>query len=266
MPQITCPNCGMTINLENRREIDFNLIKGAASKSPRTFTEFLHITKLSRKTLSLRLKELCRNGALVKREGVYKLNEALEFKDNGRDLMKGLSSVLSNRRMRVCLMLITFLLGSSVSGYVLAAFLVKPQFPQRQAIGNFMMSFNVSDVENLYAWQIVIAFNSSELEVEKVTSGNVVGTAYPFFVNATDVGEGALLLGGSLFGSVPGKNISDSRRLATIVFGYFVDQYEDPEIIPRIGWFETLLLDSEGSLIVDSSSIIEHLQLLESHE
>lgn len=256
----------MTINLENRKKVDFNLIKGAAKKRPRTFTELLHITKLSRKTLSLRLKELCANGVLVKRDGTYQLNGAFEFKDNGRDPMKGFSRVLYNRRMKVSLMLIAFLLGSSASGYVLATFLMQPQTPQKQAIGNFMMSLNVSDVKDLYAWQVVIAFNSSELEAVKITSGEFVGIEYPFFVNATDIGEGVLLLGGSLFGSVPGKNVNDSRRLATIVFEYFADQYEYPTIVPKIGRFETQLLNSEGSLISDSNSTLKRLQLLETRE
>lgn len=254
----------MTINLENRKEVDFNLIKGAAKKRPRTFTELLRITRLSRKTLSLRLKELCESSVLVKREGKYKLNGAFEFKDNGRDLMKGFSRALHNRRMKVCLMLIAFLLGSSASGYVLATFLMQPQTPQKQAIGNFMMSLNISDVEDLYAWQVVITFNSSEFEVVKTTPGGFVGIEYPLFVNATDISKGVLLLGGTLYGSTPGKN--GSGKLATIVFGYFVDQYEYPRIVPKIASFETQLWDSEGSVIFDSDSTLKHLQLLETHE
>ena len=79
MPQITCPNCGTTINLENRRALDFKLIRSATDKTPRTFTELLHITKLSRKTLNLRLKELCAEGILLKNDGMYSSNGASEF-------------------------------------------------------------------------------------------------------------------------------------------------------------------------------------------
>ena len=247
----------MTINLQNRKEVDFNLIKRAAKKKPRTFTELLHITKLSRKTLSLRLKELCSSGILVKKDGTYKLDGAFEVKDNDRGFLTEFSRIFDNRKMKISLMLIAFLLGSSVSGYVFATLLVQQQFPQKQAKGHVIMSVNVTDVKDLYAWQVVISFNSNELEVADITSEKFVGIEYPLFVNATDIGEGVLLLGGSLFGRVPGKNVSDSRRLATIVFEYFVDEYEYPVIIPKIGRFETQLWDSKGYVISDSNSLLE---------
>ena len=50
MPRIMCPNCGLTISLEERRNLDFNLIKDATRKKPTSFTKLLHITKLPRKT------------------------------------------------------------------------------------------------------------------------------------------------------------------------------------------------------------------------
>jgi PKD repeat protein len=72
-PQITCPHCGSTINLENRKEVDFEKIMHALGKSPRTFTELLNMTNLPRKTLSLRLKDLCASGSIMK-DGGYHLN------------------------------------------------------------------------------------------------------------------------------------------------------------------------------------------------
>lgn len=265
MPQIMCPNCGMTINLENRKRIDFNLIVGAAKKQSRTFTELLHITKLSRKTLSSRLKELCKNGTLIKKERGYKINAVSEFENNGRNLAKGFSRALHDKRIRTGLMLIAFLLCSSGSGYVLATFLTPKEIYQKPVIlGNFTMALEVSNVKDLYAWQAVVTFNSSELEVTEITSREFLELDYPFFLNATDVGEGILLLGGTLYGSAPGKN--GSGKLAAIVFGYFVDPYEHPRIVREIGSFETQLFDSEGSLIFDSGSTLKHLQLLETHK
>jgi PKD repeat protein len=72
-PQITCPYCGNTIGLENRKEVDFEKIMHALGKSPRSFTELLTMTNLPRKTLSLRLKELCASGSIMK-DGGYHLN------------------------------------------------------------------------------------------------------------------------------------------------------------------------------------------------
>ncbi|HVP40880.1 MAG TPA: PKD domain-containing protein [Candidatus Krumholzibacteriaceae bacterium] len=75
-PQITCPHCGSTINLENRKEVDFEKILHALGKSPRTFTELLTMTNLPRKTLSLRLKELRASGSIMK-DGGYHLNPSI---------------------------------------------------------------------------------------------------------------------------------------------------------------------------------------------
>lgn len=265
MPQITCPNCGMTINLENRRGIDFDLITPAVKKRPRTFTELLHITKLSRKTLSLRLKKLRENGILVKGEGVYKLNGDFEYENIGRDFVKGFSRVFHNKRMRTGLMLVALLMFLPVSGYVLAMFLVPPPHEattQEPIIkGNFMMALSVNDVKDLYAWQVIITFDSSKLEAMKVTPGDFVGFGFPFFVNATDVGRGILLLGGTLCGSVPGKN--GSGRLANITFRYYADEYEWPKITQQIRSFETQLWDSKGSPILRSNSTVLTLTIFE---
>jgi PKD repeat protein len=62
--------------LENRKEVDFEKITHALGKSPRTFTELLTMTNLPRKTLSLRLKELCASGSITK-DGGYHLNPSI---------------------------------------------------------------------------------------------------------------------------------------------------------------------------------------------
>lgn len=77
-PQITCPYCGNTIGLENRKEVDFEKIMHALGKSPKTFTELLTLTNLPRKTLSLRLKELRASGSIMK-DGGYRLNPSVVF-------------------------------------------------------------------------------------------------------------------------------------------------------------------------------------------
>jgi len=75
-PQITCPYCGNTIGLENRKEVDFEKIMHALGKSQRTFTELLTMTSLPRKTLSIRLKELCASGSITK-DGGYHLSPSI---------------------------------------------------------------------------------------------------------------------------------------------------------------------------------------------
>lgn len=248
MPEVTCPNCGLTINLENRRKIDYDLIVEATRKSA-TFTELLHATKLSRKTLSIRLKELCKNGAIVKSNGVYKSKDSSEVESHGRGLLRtgtGVSKAFRDRRVRTLVWMLVLVTSFSVSGYVLAMYFTSP--PQQVStepviIGYSTMAIEISNVNDLYAWEVAISFNATELKVLQVTPGNFVGLEYPFFWNSTDTGEDLLLVGGSLEGDMAGKN--GSGILATVVFGYFTSNYKPPLIVPQRIGFETYLQDSQ---------------------
>jgi DNA-binding Lrp family transcriptional regulator len=268
MPQVMCPNCGTTINLERRKEIDFALIKGATKKHPRTFTELLHITNLSRKTLSLRLKELCEKGILSKNSGVYALNGGYRSETNAKNLMRFFKDTVHDKRMKASLLLLAFLLLSSTSGYVLATLIMPKETPQEPIIlGNFTMTLDISDIEDLYGWQVVIKFNSSELKVLDVIPGGFLGTVRVneailtgtnvkggIFLNSTDINNGILLVGGLLCGEVQGKD--GSGRLATILFGYFVDRYEAPKMVMEEEGFQTCLISSDGSLIPIENHLI----------
>jgi hypothetical protein len=147
------------------------------------------------------------------------------------------------------------LMGFSVSGYVLATFFAAP--PEENIIkkpiiiGNFTMSLEVNNVDDLYGWQVAIFYNSSQLEILEIIPGNFVGTNFPLFTNSTDSLKDLLLLAGCKIGNVAGE--SGSGRLATLVFGYFTEEYNDPIIVPKKSservFFETLLLNSEGQPI-----------------
>ena len=258
MPQITCPNCGTTINLEKRREVDFTLIRNATDRRPRTFTELFHITQLSRKTLNLRLKELCAEGVLMKDEGMYKSNGASQFGNNGGHLMKGLSKAFDDKRIRTGLMLVALLASFSVSGYVLAIITaptvnMQPDVGPR-ALGSFTMALNVSNVGDLYIWQAAIVFNQSQMNVVEAISGDFMKAEYPLFVNSTTTANGLLLLCGSLEGSVPGK--TGSGNLATIIFEYYVSSPELPLIASQKAGFDTWLEDSTGADISGGQSLL----------
>jgi hypothetical protein len=82
MPKITCPNCGTTIDLETRRKTDFSLILNALKGNPKRFTDLLHATRLPRKTLSIRLKDLRSTELISKHEGFYHLNNASEVESS----------------------------------------------------------------------------------------------------------------------------------------------------------------------------------------
>lgn len=258
MPQITCPNCGTTITLENRREVDFTLIRNATDKRPRTFTEVLHITKLSRKTLNLRLKKLCAEGLLTKEEGMYKWNGASASGNNGGHLVKGLSRVFDGRRMRTGVMLVALLASFSVSGYVLAMMFAPTMhfepYAEPRALGSFTMALDVNNVNDLYAWQVAIVFDSTQMKVVEAKAADFIEAEYPLFLNSTDTMKGLLLLYGGLKGNVGGK--TGSGRLATIVFEYYVNNYGPPSIVDHVAGFDTWLKNSELALIPGRQTLL----------
>jgi hypothetical protein len=249
MPEVTCPKCGLTINLENRRETDYELIVNAARNSA-TFTELLHATRLSRKTLSLRLKELCSKGTLVKDNGLYTLRESLreprrEPENHGQKI--SFSRAFHDRRVRTLVWMFLLASSFSVSGYAFAMYTMAPAQQQVNnapaVIGYSTMTLDVSNVQDLYAWQVAITFNATQMKVTQVSPGDFVGLTFPLFANSTDTAAGLLLVAGSLEGNVPGR--SGNGTLATIVFGYFVSGYDTPVIVPKQMGFRTFMEDSQ---------------------
>jgi hypothetical protein len=258
MPQITCPNCGTTISLENRRDLDFKLIRNATDKRPRTFTELLHITRLSRKTLNLRLKQLCTEGILMKEEGMYKSNGASSVGNDGGSLVKGLSRVFDDKRVRTGLILVALLVCFSGSGYVLAMMMnpktnVAP-VAEPNALGYFTMDLNVHDVTDLYGWQAAIAFNQGQVKVVEAYAGSFLKVEYPLFVNSTGTMDGLLLLYGSLEGDVHG--VTGTGTLATIVFAYYVNNYEVPCLVGHEASFDTWIRDSSLAKIPGGQALL----------
>jgi len=245
MPQIRCPKCGLT---------------GAVKQGTKTFTQLLHITGLPRKTLSLRLNKLCRNGVLTKAEGIYQLKGDFSSKKSFAGSLNQFSKVIDNRKFKRVTMLMVLLLSFSAFSYALATlFSTGPQEPK--ILGTFTAVLRVNEVRDLYAWQAIIIFNPNELEVIQVASGEFFEANPPFFLKASDVGEGILMLGCTLQGDVPGKN--GSGILATIVFGYFVNNYEKPQVVKAKGYLTTLLLNSDLSIIPINDSTLT-LDVIES--
>jgi hypothetical protein len=251
MPEVMCPKCGLTINLENRREIDHEMIMDATRKSA-TFTELLRATKLSRKTLSLRLKELCSRGTLVKGNGVYTLHES--FRESRRDSENqgrnfSFSRAFHDRRVRTLVCVLMLATSFSVSGYVLAMYMAPSQnqatVPVARVLGSFRMTLDVHGVEGLYAWEAVIHYDPAKLKVLSVEPGDFLGVGgFPLFVYETDLYSNAVLLASTLVGDMPPK--SGNGTLATITFEYFDSNYELPNLVPQIYQQETSWINSQG--------------------
>jgi hypothetical protein len=202
----------------------------------------------------LRLKELCANGALIKRQHAYELNGASGFESLAVGSAKGLSGVFRNRRVKNGFMLIMLVICFSASGFVMAKLFSQPSsnkevIPAPVVIGNFTMALNVSDIYDLYTWQVAINYDPNQLKVLEVTVGDFLGEDV-VFLYSTDSSPDLLLLGGTLKGTagLSGSGKSGSGRLATVVFGYFTENYDEPEIVPK-NVFETELQNSQGSII-----------------
>jgi DNA-directed RNA polymerase subunit RPC12/RpoP len=255
MPQIRCPNCGMTISLKNRKEADEQMITNAVRGGPKTFTYLLHTTRLPRKTLSLRLKELCEGGMMAKDEEGYVLNGTPVFSSRIGGALNRFSSMSTDKRVRAGILLALLIVSMPVAAQVLAQFFnaqpsTQPEVPAVASIptvaGNFTMTLDVQNVNDLYFWQVAITFNAKEMKVLSVAPGVFPESQYPGMLTSADNKNGLLTVGDFLLRPVLGW--SGSGRLSTIVFGYFTNGYTLPKISMTAAQ-ETTLLDSSGNAI-----------------
>ena len=259
MPQIRCPNCGLTISLENRKETDEGIITNAVQGKERTFTDLLHITRLPRKTLSIRLKGMCENGLIAKEDGFYKSNG---FSTPGSSLgfqKHRLSVMIRDKRIRAGLMMVALVISVPAFSYAMAGFVAPLSFNEPVVIGDFEMILEVHNVDHLAAWQVYIAYDTSELKVLSVESGGFLDNNNELFISRVDVdGDGApsgtLLLADSSYSDTLPKN--GGGVLATIVFGYYVSTYTEPTIVSDWQSFKSGWIDSRSSPTLPEESAI----------
>ena len=239
-PQIRCPNCGTTINSENRRKIDFGLILSAVQKKPRSFTELLKMTKLPRKTLALRLRALIDENALTK-DKLYYLNGKVD-----PEITHALHKNLFHNKKRILLAFALLIMIIPTGIQVYAILTSPPPPPPPQIKGLFDATLYVDRVEDLYAWEAVINYDSENTKIVNIIPG-WLSTEFPFFVNATIPEFELLLVGNLLFNSTSGK--SGSGVLATIIFAYYCEDYELPQLLPDFEWYHTKLWNSNKETI-----------------
>jgi hypothetical protein len=248
MPQIRCPRCGLTINLENRRNMDFKLIIDAVKQKARTFTELLSLTSLPRKTLNLRLNELCQNEVLTKAKGFYQLNGHISSR---KSFTYSFSNAFSNRKIKGLVVLVILLAGFPTMSYALAILFPTTHYvPSKEPmiLGTFKVEIEVGDVKDLWAWQVLISFNPDELKYLNWSCGGIIRAEPPFQLTnpEDDIAKGCLLIGATLMAGEPGVDVEGKQTLAYITFGYYVKNYIPPKIIIEgTGPFKTSLLNSE---------------------
>jgi len=243
MPQIRCPNCGTSINLETRRETDLSLILNSLRSGPKTFTQLLQTTRLPRKTLSLRLKELV-NSEVIAHDGGYRLNGALP-----PDLRRKMSMkrTFQFSRKNMMLMLLVFCMGillAQAYGQFMSAPPPPTPSPTKPTVTEtFTVNFVIYDAAGLCAWQARVVFDPKVLIVTNIVEGAFLkeGKGNTLFVAATKIVEGifseetlsiadpftlimndeaylnSILLGCTLIGET--KGVTGGGVLATVTFG-----------------------------------------------
>jgi hypothetical protein len=196
------------------------------------------------------LKELCASGVIEKAEGSYRFNGGSTPSKSSAFRFGRASSVLSDKRIRAAVMLTVLLVGLPGASYVLAMLVStpfnSPAYQQPQVLGSFSAALEIENVNDLYAWQVALKYNTDQLKVLNVSLGEDFIVEDPGLVSR-DLDDGGLLLGATLRGETSG--FTGNGELATIVFGYYVSDYEQPRIVEEYGSFETLFLDSTMSHI-----------------
>jgi len=244
------------------------MILSGMQKSSKTFTDLLKITGLPRKTLSMRLTALCDSGVIVK-DGGYRLNGSSRVENCGgkMDLPESQAltkpSFFTRRNVIITLMLVMIAvpIAANVSAMLFSS--PSPPQPEPQYIGTFKAYIKVSNVIDLFAWQVVIYADSLELIVVDAVEGNFLKANAPYgttFMLADHMTNpdipNTLLVGDSLLGmDIPGVN--GAGVLAIITFGYKSENYTLPKIIFDHKMYETLLLNSYKEHIQEYTLTIE---------
>ncbi len=267
MPQVRCPNCGETINLENRKETDFSLILGALHSHERSFSELLRVTGLPRKTLNNRLKELCVSDAVVKNK-LYYLSEANPYKGLERKIMYGNSKIFQSKRAIVMLMLLC--VSIPITGRLVMAMLVPGMAPPAP-VGYVTTVVSLKDAPGVYGWQIGVQFNDTNLKLIEITPGDFLTGADQNLIIippqdqqtsdtkaiyfARMVEDGTWVVCQTLTGNVEPK--SGSGTLAVLRFACYYQPTEMPTLAYDIyKGYNTMLLRMDTSEIANPEQYV----------
>ena len=262
MPQIRCPNCGTTVNLESRKEADIDLILRTLRSEPKSFTQLLKASGLPRKTLCIRLKELIDSHAIVK-DGGYRLNGSSEVWKK-MDLKK--SRFIKGNQNAIILV--------TLAGFLIVALLAVP-FASTH-MNSFTMKVKVTNAINLYAWQAEVVFDPNLLVVLSVQSGEFLSrnaltvdasshedpdfesilsyTGNYVFVFNNRLGRPnpygvRLLMGGCFFGTTEGVN--GTGVLATVTFGVRREAGTYYPALDNIMLLNPQIMNTAGTLAIE---------------
>jgi hypothetical protein len=172
------------------------------------------------------------------------------------------------KRARKVAFVVSLILALPIT-YVLASFVPpSPEKTEPEIMGTFTVNVEVHNVKDLYAWQILLTYDPYSLILIDVTPGGFIGSVLinesngnvqDVFARATDIGQGLLLIGGSLIGNVSGKD--GCGLLAKVTFGYLSIDYSMPQIVFDKKPYETKLISSNGDTIqIDNETLKLHFE------
>jgi hypothetical protein len=248
-PQIICPNCGTSINLKNREETDLNMILEALQHRQRTFSDLLRTTRLPRKTLSIRLKQLIERHLIIK-DGGYHLNGEKSFSVKKKEVFLGKFTNFDRKKLLISAMLICLSLPAGAT--VLATIFKAPEPELIRPLGSFIVTAEVIDASDVFGWQVIVRFDDQRLKVVKVIAGDFLEKRDQTYSDITaqhgyelrsnswflyNVNKGMIIVAETLLGPQSGK--SGNGILASIEFEYYDADYPKPEIVFGDPVFET---------------------------
>jgi len=178
----------------------------------------------------------------------------------------------NKRRTKVILTIFVSILLFSATYAFANAIPVTVHDEKPRILGTITLNVEITDVKDLYAWQILLIYDPQKLMVLKVEPGGFLGSVSidelnvikddidDIFVYANFPESGMLLIGGSLIGNVEGKD--GGGLLARVTFGYLSVDYVEPRLVFDRKPYETKLLDSNGCLIPVT---VENFKIYEKH-
>ena len=132
-----------------------------------------------------------------------------------------------------------------------------------QSGSNFTVHVNVSDVTDLFTWQIHMTWNSSILNVSRIIPGEFLARSVDdtssealggVVINSTDNGQGFSLFAESILANVTGITEPGNGTLVSVEF-LVLDYGWSNLAISVSGDFPTTLLDSDGSSIAFTAGL-----------
>jgi len=231
------------------------MILEALQGKERTFSDLLRATRLPRKTLSIRLKQLAERDLIVK-DGGYRLNgEKSSYVKRDVLFMKKFSN-FDKKKLVLVMLLVSIALPSSAK--VFAMFFAPPPPEPPKPLGEFTVTVAVQNAVNVYGWQAVIRFDPQVLQFVEAIPGEFLEKTGESYREITDshgyefisgksmfmyhVGNGIIIIAQSLLRPQSGK--SGDGILAEVTFAYYTENYKGSyELVFNSPFFETGLRD-----------------------